>query len=201
MSYLTALGYVLAIIAIVIVGGVIIAFLGKIVIGIFDADRKLGTKVDDDTEQEIINIRDNVYNQQPTSYKAEPVNNIPVAQPKVEEKFVDEEEDYNYAKDIDAEVAKRERAELEKELKGDDDFFTDYKKTLETSSEPDDLDLMSMIDEISNDVLEDKKTEVQERTSLDSKKNSSMLDKYSIDNLLDDEDEEDDEDEDDEEDI
>ena len=45
MSYLTALGYVLAIIAIVIVGGVIIAFLGKIVIGIFDADRKLGTKV------------------------------------------------------------------------------------------------------------------------------------------------------------
>jgi len=50
MTYLSALGSVLAIIAIVIVGGVIIAFLGNIIINAFDADRKYGKKVDDEDE-------------------------------------------------------------------------------------------------------------------------------------------------------
>lgn len=200
MSYLTALGCVLAIIAIVIVGGVIIAYLGKVIIGIFDADRTLDRKKEDDSEQEIVNIRDNVYNtynQTQNKVETQPIESKP------SKTF--EDEDFNYAQDVDASVAKREREELEKEIKNSaptskpvdnsDDFFADYKKTLAKDEDPDDLDLMSMIDEISNDVIDDKREEDRQKEEQLSKSNSSMLNKYTIDDILadvedDDEDEE-----------
>lgn len=195
MSYITALGCVLAIIAIVIVGGVIIAYLGKVIIGIFDADRTLNKK-DENPDQDIINIRDNVYNN--NTYTQNKVEAKPIETKT--KSFVDSDEDYNYAQDVDADSAKREREALEKEIKNskpvenNDDFFSDYKKTLATKDEePDDLDLMSMIDEISNDVIEDKKTEDKKKEEDNSKKNSSVLDKYSIDDILGDDDEDEDE--------
>lgn len=195
MSYITALGCVLAIIAIVIVGGVIIAYLGKVIIGIFDADRTLNKK-DENPDQDIINIRDNVYNN--NTYTQNKVEAKPIETKT--KSFVDSDEDYNYAQDVDADSAKREREALEKEIKNSkpvenkDDFFSDYKKTLATKDEePDDLDLMSMIDEISNDVIEDKKTEDKKKEEDNSKKNSSVLDQYSIDDILGDDDEDEDE--------
>lgn len=198
MSYITALGCVLAIIAIVIVGGVIIAYLGKVIIGIFDADRTLNKKAED-PDQDIINIRDNVYNNTYTQNKVNMAETKP-AEPKASP-IVDNDDDYNYAQDVDVDSARREKEALEKEIKNSkpvessDDFFSDYKKTLSTKDEdPDDLDLMSMIDEISNDVIEDKKTEVKQNEEKVNKQNSSMLEKYSIDDILnDDEDEDDDE--------
>ena len=200
MSYITALGCVLAIIAIVIVGGVIIAYLGKVIIGIFDADRTLNKK-NENPDQDIINIRDNVYNT--NTYTQNTQNKVETKSVETKSNsFANDDEDYNYAQDVDVDSAKREKEALEKEIKKSksaetsDDFFSDYKKTLSTKDEePDDLDLMSMIDEISNDVIEDKKTEVKNKEEKDSKQNSSMLDKYSIDDILNDDDEDEDEDE------
>lgn len=200
MSYLTALGCVLAIIAIIIVGGVIIAYLGKVIIGIFDADRTLDRTKEDDSEQEIVNIRDNVYN---NTYNQAQNNTIP--QPQVESKPAKTfDEDFSYAQDIDSSVAKREKEELEREIKNStpatskpvdnsDDFFTDYKKTLANDDEPDDLDLMSMIDEISNDVIDDKREEDRKKEEQESKSNSNMLNKYTIDEILADVEDDDDE--------
>lgn len=198
MSYITALGCVLAIIAIVIVGGVIIAYLGKVIIGIFDADRTLNKK-NENPDQDIINIRDNVYNT--NTYTQNTQNKVETKSVETKSNsFANDDEDYNYAQDVDVDSAKREKEALEKEIKKSksaetsDDFFSDYKKTLSTKDEePDDLDLMSMIDEISNDVIEDKKTEVKNKEEKDSKQNSSMLDKYSIDDILNDDDEDEDE--------
>lgn len=198
MNYITALGCVLAIIAIVIVGGVIIAYLGKVIIGIFDADRTLNKK-NENPDQDIINIRDNVYNT--NTYTQNTQNKVETKSVETKSNsFANDDEDYNYAQDVDVDSAKREKEALEKEIKKSksaetsDDFFSDYKKTLSTKDEePDDLDLMSMIDEISNDVIEDKKTEVKNKEEKDSKQNSSMLDKYSIDDILNDDDEDEDE--------
>lgn len=203
MTYLSALGSVLAIIAIVIVGGVIIAFLGNIIMNAFDADRKYGKKVDNE-EDEIRNIRDNVY-----TTPAETKDGAQTTYPnKAEVDEVEDEDDFNYAKEVDGATALKEKEELEKEIKGfdskeldfdEDDFFKDYKASLkeeEASDDVDDFDLMSMVDEISADVLGTKKAEIDKQEEEESANNSSMLDKYSIDSILNDE-EDDEEDEDD----
>lgn len=240
-SYLTALGSVLAIIAIVIVGGVIIAYLGKIIIGIFDADRTLDKN--GSAQQNIrTNEYNNTYNETKTYAETKVAEDTNHVANKVESNYSSDDEDYDYAKEVDVNEAKREREALEREIKGsssqnfmattnpvneekvedNDDFFSDYKKSIaadmfeeehseepepvvaETKTEPtedsdiDDLDIMNMIDEISNDVIEDKRTEVKEKEEEESKNTASILDKYSLDSLFDD-DEEDEEDEEDDE--
>ena len=200
MRYLTGLGAVLAIIAIVIVAGVIIAFLGKIIINVFDVDRKLDKK--DDTD-EIENIRQNVYNAENTQTNTNTYtyNNASAqnTQPQQSSFNYTDEEDFSYAKDVDSAVARKEKEDLEKEIAEDNDFFKDYKSTINSSDiEEDDEDLMNMINEISNDVLDEKKVEIDAKNEEESKKNTSTLDKYSIDDILNDnfDDEEDEEEED-----
>ena len=207
MSYLTALGCVLAIIAIIIVGGVIIAFLGNIIINAFDVNRKDKKTIDEDDE--IQNIRDNVYSNQNANTYTNTNQNINTNNSAVskEESFSykDEEDDYNYAKEVDSAVARKEKEALEREIKDsvDDDFFSSYKSELqskpasEEDDDLDDLDLMGMIDEISQDVIDEKKTDIDYKAVEQEKKNSSLLNKYSVDSILNDDldDEDDEEDE------
>ena len=196
MTYLTALGSVLAIIAIVIVAGAIIAFLAKTIINVFDAEKKVDAK---DEQEDINSIKENVYNTEKTSYMTPEVTSVDVKKAKE----VEEDDDYSYALDVDSNIAKKEKEALEKETgKVDDDFFDDYKREVseefdykdESSDEEDDeFDLMNMIDEISDDVLDDKKTEIDENAKKKAEENSSLLEKYSIDSILNGEDEEDEE--------
>lgn len=182
MTYLTALASVLAIVAIVIVGGVIVTFLGKQIINIFDSDKKLNDSQDIQTEVESFNT----YNS----------NHISDENKKTVENTNDIEEDYNYT-DVNNAMAEVERKKLEEEMKssGEDHFFDDYKSNLESENEDkevDDFDLMSMIDEISGDVLDEENKANEEKAKEESENSKSILDKYSIDSVLSDEDDEDD---------
>ena len=104
---------------------------------------------------------------------------------------------------MDSAIARKEKAELEREIKDsvDDDFFSSYKPELksnpivEEDDDLDDLDLMGMIDEISQDVIDKKKTDIDNQVVEEEKKNSSLLNKYSVESILEDnfEDEEDEE--------
>jgi len=203
MSYLTALGCVLAIIAIIIVGGVIIAFLGNIVINAFDVNRKDKKTINE--EDEIKNIRDNVYTEQNVNTYSNTNQNVNTASSIKNEdlsfSYKDEDEDYAYAKEVDSAVARKEKEELEREIKNsvDDDFFASYKPELQSKPsevEEDDFDLMGMIDEISQDVIDKKKTDIDKEALEEEKKNSSLLSKYSVDNILDDDFDDEDEEED-----
>lgn len=186
MSYLTAIGCVLAIIGLVIVGGVIIAYLAKVVINIFDADRKLDTKNVELKNEKVSEYRD--------EYKAENLYENKKVETKNKSTFEDDD-DYSYASDINSAMADREKKELEKELTEtpSDDFFVDYKKSLKEEDEnEDDFDLMKMLDDISDDVIQDSNKKDEEKAKADDAKNASILEKYSIDNFdeFDDEDEE-----------
>ena len=194
MTYLTALGSVLAIIAIIIVAGAIIYFIAKTIINVFDAEKKVDDK---DQIEEVNSIRENVYKNEKISYMTPEVTSTTT----IDKKEVEVDEDFSYALDVNNDIAKKEEEELKKEAasKVDDDFFKDFKKEsnekfsykdIEEDDE-EEFDLMSMVDEISDDVLDDKKIEIDERARKESAETASILDKYSLDSFMnDDEDEE-----------
>ncbi|MBQ8430913.1 MAG: hypothetical protein IJX26_03105, partial [Clostridia bacterium] len=207
MSYLTALGCVLAIVGIVVVGGVIIAFLANTVINVFAADSRV---IKD--ESRIEEITSAAYTEPSNTYQN--VNNVTnnnVSSNASEDFDYFTEDDNSVVTDVNNAIAKEEEKLLKNESNGlkvdekkespldfedDDDFFADFNKPKETKSESkeeDDFDIMSMVDEISKDVLDDKANEV--KTAKPEEK--SILDNYSIDSILNNQDkidEEDDED-------
>lgn len=180
MSYLTAIGCVLAIIALVIVGGLIIAYLAKVIINIFDADRKLDKKVEKEEKA-------NVYKEEYVAENLYSNKNEARAEKEASNKVLEDDDDYSYANDVNSVMAKREKEALKKEITEtpSDDFFADYKKSLKEEDDDldDDYDLMKMIDDISDDVISDSNKKDEEKAKEDSAKNASILDKYSIDNI------------------
>lgn len=180
MSYLTAIGCVLAIIALVIVGGLIIAYLAKVIINIFDADRKLDKKVDKEEKA-------NVYKEEYVAENLYSNKNEARAEKEISNKGLEDDDDYSYASDVNSVMAKREKEALKKEITEtpSDDFFADYKKSLKEEDDDldEDYDLMKMIDDISDDVINDSNKKDEEKAKEDSAKNASILDKYSIDNI------------------
>ena len=171
---------VLAIIGIIVAGGFIVALLGRMVLSLLNPKAEEVTKVD---EFGYVNTNTNSsqYITQDEEYiqRSQEVSQV-VQSTKAED-------DYAYATDVDEKLARKEEAQLNQELsKADeeDDFFNDF--TGEDDVRFGDDDLISMIDEISQDVLEEEEKSTLEAEKAESEVNKSVLDKYSIDNYFDD---------------
>lgn len=173
MSFWMAFISVLAIVGIIIAGGVLFAICGKIILSLFSKE----------TQEEANNLNNQVVSK---DYSIENQSALEV------NKTVNQEvsNDYNHALDVDDEAAKTEEKQLNEELenKTDDDFFKDFSGDEDNRFGDDDL--MGMIDEISNGVLDEEESANAEQEKIKDEENKSILDNYSIDNYFDEEDEE-----------
>lgn len=174
---------VLAIIGIIVAGGLIVAVLGKAVLSVLGGTKANGNagKVDE------FGYTYTNTNDVQSTYVMQNEENLQQPQT-VNVKETAPQDDYSYALDVDDEVAKVEQEALNKELNhtDEDDFFKDFVGEDDVRFGDDD-DLMGMIDEISQDVLDEEEQAQMQTEQAESQANQSMLDKYSIDSYFDDE--------------
>ena len=167
---------VLAIIGIIVAGGFIVALLGKMVLSL----------VSPKPNEETVKVDEFGYvNTNPGDYMTQSEENLQRgAQPQVATMPSD---DYNYAVDVDEDLAKTEQESLNNELNNaeEDDFFKDFVGDDDVRFGDDDL--MGMIDEISQDVLDEEEQSTIQAEQAESEANQSLLDKYSIENYFDEE--------------
>ncbi len=172
-----ALLSVLAIVGIIVAGGFIVAVIGRMMLGVFAHPAQ---QSNNQTYTPQYTYQNN--NAQAYVPQAEEPQHIPVRE------SVAPQDDYAY--DVDEGKAKAEEEALSKELEGaeEDDFFKDFTGDNDSRFGADD-DLMSMIDEISQDVLDEEQENMIKAEQEESSANQSILDKYSIDNYFEEEEE------------
>ncbi len=185
-SVWTAFLSVLAIIGIVVAGGVIVALLGRMVLSLINPKAEEVRTVDEfgyNTQT----IKSDFTNQSEYLTQSEEFKRNAEIQQSTKTQEVD---DYSYAVDVNNDLAKIEEAELNKELNKveEDDFFKDFVGDNDNRFGTDD-DLMGMIDEISQDVLDEEDQINAQIEQEQSKANQSVLDRYSIDSYFDETDE------------
>lgn len=173
---------IIAIIAIVVVAGGLIAFLGHMVIGAFENDKKV---VNNETIEypEIKQLSNS--NEESKEYNFEAINYAKAEQEKElakKDETLDFEEEFNYLKDEDSldEIENRLKAETEAKL----ETAVDAEPAVESNDldEDDDLsDLDDLLDEISNDIVDEEKEKNQEDNT---PKMSDELAAYSLDSIL-----------------
>lgn len=173
---------VLAIIGIIVAGGFIVALLGRMVLTLISPKREA---LDDGTQYDYSKSQTINYNQS-SVYQTQAEQSVRV-QPEVSTVPMNASDDYSYAVDVDKDLAKKEEDLLNSELKNsksneDDDFFKDFMGNDDVRFGDDDL--ISMIDEISQDVLDKQQEEMIATEKEESENNKSLLDKYSIDSYL-----------------
>ncbi len=186
---------IMAIVAIVVVAGGLIAFIGHMIIGAFD-NNKQGTAQESKDVIDYAQYKQLTDGKQVTEnkeYDFEAINESKAQQEKDmleneaetifelnEDKDDELEAIENRLKEsnLDAEKVETELVETE-ELKSEDVKEEITSNELE-EDELDDFDLDGMLDEISNDVIEEEKTQVQDEEI----KMSDELASYSIDDLL-----------------
>ena len=177
---------IIAIVAIILVAGGLVAFIGHMIIGVFDNDKRQTT-----TKQEVVDYEI----KQLESPKME----------KVEE--IEKDSDYDFEA-INEAKAEEERKILEAKEMDDIDLFKLESLELNASEdleslearlkaqgelssndeeEVDDLDLDSLLDEIANDVIEEEKVIAEEAQPVEM---DSELQNYSIEDYLKEKDEE-----------
>ena len=171
---------VLAIIGIVVAGGFIVALLGRMVLTLVSPKNE----VLDDNTQYTYNREQSVNYDQSSVYVTQAEQSV---QPDFAPAKVDAVDDYSYAVDVNKDLAKQEEAMLNSELENteesqEDDFFKDFMGNDDVRFGDDDL--ISMIDEISQDVLDEQQEEMFEAEKEESEANKTLLDKYSIDDYL-----------------
>lgn len=161
----TAFLSVLAIIGIVVAGGFIVALCGKMVLGIFNGKKET--------------VDSNEYNYTNTNVHNEYREEQNIVNKTVEPSTTN---DYSNVLDVDDNKAEIEKEKLNRELSGkdEDDFFKDFKE----DDTVEDDELMSMIDEISNDVLDEEESQNTQIENEQEEKTKSVLDNYSIDNYF-----------------
>ena len=177
---------VLALIGIIVAGGFIVSLLGRMVLSVLFPPRQEDSVRVDEFGYVNSTPNSNQYIPQEEEYitRAQSVA-ASVHNPTLTE------DDYSYAVDVDEKLARKEEAQLNKDLEDEDedDFFNDF------SGEDDvrfgDDDLMSMIDEISQDVLDEEEQSALETEKAESEANKSILDQYSIDDYFNESDEDD----------
>ena len=171
---------VLAIIGIIVAGGFIVALLGRMVLSLvspkqYDEVQKV------DEFGYVNNMQGGYITQNEEMQRQVATEYVPQAQ-------TNPSDDYSYAVDVDDELAKAEEDALNKALdtSDDDDFFNDFVGDDDVRFNADDL--MGMVDEISQDILDEEQQTVIETEQAESEANKSMLDQYSIDDYLNQED-------------
>lgn len=167
---------VMAIVGIIVAGGFIVALIGKLILNLFESTNE--QEVDNNTYTNVYNTTNTLnVGQEYTMQDEEKVESKATTSPA---------EDYSYG-EIDESKALEEEKALNSEDADEDDFFKDFKGDNDDRFEDDDL--MSMVDEISQDVLGDE----EEANAIEAEKvaeqNKSILDNYSIDNFFNEEDE------------
>ena len=175
---------VLAIVGIIVAGGFIVALLGRMVLSIVSPK---GQDVSNPVQVDEFGYTTNEQGTYMTQSQEMAQQKVVEPQPQVETMPQD---DYAYAVDVDDNLAMAEKEALDKESKSinDDDFFKDF--TGDTDARfGDDDDLMSMIDEISQDILDEEETSSIQAQQAESQANESVLNKYSIDDYFDKEEE------------
>ena len=170
---------ILAIIGIVVAGGFIVALLGRMVLTLVSPKQETL----DDNSQYTYNAPTVNYDQS-SVYVTQAEQNM---QQKAPAEQVSPTDDYAYAVDVDKDLAKKEEELLNNELKAskpseEDDFFNEFMGNDDVRFGDDDL--LGMIDEISQDVLEEEQEERIATEKVESENNKGILDQYSIDDYL-----------------
>ena len=162
---------IMAIVAVVLVGGGIIAFIAHLIIGALDRTDKTVNYQESKTELLDYAAYKNQENsiKQSNEYDFDAINKAKVEE---EKSLLEEENDANF--DIDEElVEKEEIAEEVEEQK--------VETKVEELDDDDDLDFDAMLEEISNDIIEEEKEKSNEENA---PKMSDELGSYSIEEYL-----------------
>lgn len=171
---------VMAIVGIIVAGGFIVALVGKLLLNLFDS----GKREVDDNSYTYNNVNYNTTNTFNTN-KEYVMQNEEKSQVATETNVdTTPSEDYNYV-EVDDAKAKEEEQALNSQPIEEDDFFKDFKGDDDDRFADDDL--MSMVDEISQDILDDEEEQTMKTEEQTSADNKSILDNYSIDNFFDEE--------------
>lgn len=171
---------VMAIVGIIIAGGFVVALIGKLVLNLFENTNEQETEVNTTNMYDIYNAT-NTANQEYRMQNEERVQTGLTVEPAPETSPAD---DYVY-EEIDETKAKEEEEALNNEAIEEDDFFKDFNGEQDSRFEDDDL--MSMVDEISQDILGNEEEEIATAEAQFAQENKSVLDNYSIDDFFKDE--------------
>lgn len=165
------LGSIIAIIGIVIVAGSIIAVIGKLLLNTFEGEHKAKT----DRNADVIDYQQykelEAGKTQNTEYDFEQIN---LAKAKQEKELL--ESNKEEVKSLIEEAEDGDLEEIENRLKAQEEV----EEVKEEMIDIDDIDVMSLVDEISDDVVEEQKEIVNEQptTQIDSTLASMNIDEY-----------------------
>lgn len=165
------LGSIIAIIGIVIVAGSIIAVIGKLLLNTFEGEHKAKT----DRNADVIDYQQykelEAGKTQNTEYDFEQIN---MAKAKQEKELL--ESNKEEVKSLIEEAEDGDLEEIENRLKAQEEV----EEVKEEMIDIDDIDVMSLVDEISDDVVEEQKEIVNEQptTQIDSTLASMNIDDY-----------------------
>ena len=164
---------IMAIVAIVVVGGGIIAFIGHMIIGAFD-NNKQSRPTNSKDVIDYAQYKQLADGNQGTGNKEYNFEAINKAKAKEEKSLLDAKEDeiFNLDEEIEEISNLEEETEVEEEVKPEvkDDIF-------------DDLDIDDMLSEISNDIIEEEKA-IADEVNKEEVKIGDELNSYTIDEML-----------------
>ena len=182
MEALSAFITIVSIIAIVLVAGGLIAFVGHMIIGAFDGANRQTTKtesknvMDYSQYKQFENAKQNAYNDE---YNFEAIN---ASKAEKERQMLENEKETIFELDEDKDEELEEIENRLKEKKVEEKVEPKEEKVVPVApiaEEDDDLDLDEMLSEISDEVIEEEKAETETEVTM-----SEELKSYSIEDML-----------------
>ena len=171
---------IIAIVAIVVIAGGIIAFLGHMIIGVFDKDRQTTSTKTETLDYSQYKQLDNA-NSKINEYDFSTINLAKAQKEKEEVQKSNDEEIFKLLENNDSDDDIKEIEERLKNQEQSKSVPAPAPVVNTTEEESADEDLNSLIDEISGDVVDEEKDRINEENS-----KTSMLAKYNIDDILND---------------
>ena len=171
---------IIAIVAIVVIAGGIIAFLGHMIIGVFDKDRQTTSTKTETLDYSQYKQLDNT-NSKINEYDFSTINLAKAQKEKEEVQKSNDEEIFKLLENNDSDDDIKEIEERLKNQEQSKSVPAPAPVVNTTEEESVDEDLNSLIDEISGDVVDEEKDRINEENS-----KTSMLAKYNIDDILND---------------
>lgn len=171
---------IIAIVAIVVIAGGIIAFLGHMIIGVFDKDRQTTSTKTETLDYSQYKQLDNA-NSKINEYDFSTINLAKAQKEKEEVQKSNDEEIFKLLENNDSDDDIKEIEERLKNQEQSKPVPAPAPVVNTTEEESVDEDLNSLIDEISGDVVDEEKDRINEENS-----KTSMLAKYNIDDILND---------------
>lgn len=171
---------IIAIVAIVVIAGGIIAFLGHMIIGVFDKDRQTTSTKTETLDYSQYKQLDNA-NSKINEYDFSTINLAKAQKEKEEVQKSNDEEIFKLLENNDSDDDIKEIEERLKNQEQSKSVPAPAPVVNTTEEESVDEDLNSLIDEISGDVVDEEKDRINEENS-----KTSMLAKYNIDDILND---------------